>query len=161
MEKQEDVAAATHRQSKIAWRILEGLLLLQLHCAVVVVVAHKPRGSAQGFVKPTCPVRKALSSTHIRKESVSMSIQDGSPSTSQRPAKECKIHKPCNAAAAVGASSASGRDRCTKKAFLMCLMCSFILMVDKEDVLPNTLWQKPMSSDWPYPIVSYNLNANS
>ena len=142
MEKQEDVAAATHRQSKIAWRILEGLLLLQLRCAVVVVVAHKPRGSAQGFVKPTCPVRKALSSTHIRKESVSMSIQDGSPSTSQRPAKECKIHKPCNAAAAVGASSASGRDRCTKKAFLMCLMCSFILMVDKKDVLPETLYGK-------------------
>ena len=99
MEKQEDVAAATHRQSKIAWRILEGLLLLQLHCAVVVVVvAHKPRGSAQGFVKPTCPVRKALSSTHIRKESVSMSIQDGSPSTSQRLAAiECKIHNPCTA----------------------------------------------------------------
>ena len=36
-------------------------LLLQLHCAVVVVVvAHKPRGSALGFVKPTCPVRKAM-----------------------------------------------------------------------------------------------------
>ena len=55
---------------------LLGEFLKASYCATVVV-AHKPRGSAQGFVKPTCPVRKALSSTHIRKESVSMSTYIG------------------------------------------------------------------------------------